>query len=292
MKKILIFTTACISFCACKKDSDSNSNPSPAPVSNSCLLTEVRDSSGNRVTSSYEYNANRKLLKENKYSNGVLSGYSTYSYNGNTLTIQDYKTNNQADGSPAIGILNASGYLTSLVSSGPDTIEGTPGIAKDTGSFNYNSSGQMQSYTLRSWTRDAGNTVLNWFSITVNFEYNAGRATKITSSFNSTRGSLTENSSSVDVYTYNENSPIVKSNPAIGFFFLAGTELLGKPVSDRIPVKSDETYTDIEGNSSNGIKTFSAIIDSKGYPTKIRTRSDLGGGSFFSTTTQYTYTCP
>lgn len=274
---------------SCKKDSDNT--PTPNPGSSACILTEERDSVGNKLSSSYEYDANRRITKQFYYSNGVKSGYSTFTFSGNTLSLQDYRMDNSADGSPAIATLNSSGNITSLISTSPDTVDGTPGISKDTTSLTYNSTGQLSGYTSRSWTRDGSNNVLSRNTMTFTFEYTAGRVSKQTNNFSSTRGTSTENSLSVETFTYDNASPVVTSNPAVSFFSLPGSDLFGKIQSDRIPVKSETTYTD-ESGSSTGSKTFSAIVDSKGNPTKIRIYQDIGGGWSSSYTTLYSYNCP
>jgi hypothetical protein len=198
---------------------------------------------------------------------------------------------NSADGSPAIAALNSSGYITSLISTSPDTVDGTPGISKDTTFLTYNSAGQMSGYSIKSWTRDGSNNLLSRYTLTFTFDYASGRVSKLTNSFSSTTGTSTENSSSVETFTYDNASPLVTSNPAVGFFFLPGSGLFGKLQSDRIPVNSETTYTSESGTSTSS-KNISATVDSKGNPTKIRIYQDFGGGFGFSNTTLYSYNCP
>jgi hypothetical protein len=291
MKNLLWLLAAPILITSCKKDSDSNPTPTPNPGSSACLLEEERDSVGNKLTTSYEYDANRRLIKQFSYREGVKSGYANFTYSGSTLTIQDYKMDNSADGSPSIGSLNSSGYLTDLKSSRPDTVNGTPGIAKDTTTFTYNGSGQMTSYSIRSWTRTSSGTFLARYSMMLSYEYNSGRAFKTSNSFSETKGSVTQSSSSVTTYTFNESSPVVQSNPVIDLFSLSGTNLFGKLKADRIPVKADVTY-ELDGQTSTSTTTYNSVVDSKGNPTKIRSFTDFGGGFGFGQTDLYSYKCP
>ena len=85
--------------------------------------------------------------------------------------------------------------------------------------------------------------------------------------------------------------PIVTSNPVISSFIITGSDLFGKLMSNRIPVKADGTFTS-DGQSSTSQKTFTASVDAKGNPTKIRTYYNLGGGFGFTTTDLYSYLCP
>ena len=280
MKKLIWLFAAPILFASCKKDSDSN--PTPAPTSNACTISEERDSVGNKLTSSYEFDASKRLIKEFSYTNGVKSGYTTFTYSGSTVSIQYFNMNNQADGSPAIATLNSSGYITRLISSGPDTIENTPGISKDTSNLSYNSAGQLETFNSRNWTRDASNNIIGQNSLNYQYEYSSGRASKVTNTFSSGGSS----SSTVQTYIYDNSSPLVTSNPVVSFFSFAGTAIFGKLQSDRIPVKIELTSSTGEPISTSII---TATVDAKGNPTKIRTAFGGFGGSY---TTLYSYSCP
>lgn len=290
MKKLLWLLAAPLLITSCKKDSDSSPAPGPGNTS-SCVVTEERDSVGNKLNTSYEYDANRRLIKEYSYSNGVKSGYSTFTYNGSSLTIQEYKMDNSADGSPALATLNSSGYLADVKGTRPDTVNGTPGISKDTSVFTYNGSGQMASYSIRSWTRSSAGDLLSRYSMSISYEYNSGRMFKTTNSYSQTTGNTTESNSTITTYTYNESSPIVQINPAVDFFSIAGSSLFGKLKADRIPTKADATYT-VDGQNTTVTTTYASTVDSKGNPTKIRTFTDYGGGFGFGQTTLYAYNCP
>ena len=93
-------------------------------------------------------------------------------------------------------------------------------------------------------------------------------------------------------YVYNENSPIVTSNPNLGFFSVAGNSWFGKLLSDKIPVSATYTYSYTAGGSgSTQNYSYYSTVDSKGNPTKIRTFYDYGGG-FSEYTNLYNYDCP
>lgn len=281
MKKLIwLLLAAPLFLWSCKKDSDSN--PSPSTASNACVRIEERDSASNFLTDSYEYDASRRIIKQFNYSDGVKSGYSTFSYSGNTITIQRFNMNNSPDGNPSVATLNSSGYISGAVGFDPDTVDNIPGISRDTTLLSYNSSGQMLSYSSRNWFRDESNEVISQYNLTQTFEYASGRVSKQTTVF--TINGF--NSTSVQVYTYDDNSPIVTSNPIVSLFSIAGSELFGKLQSNRIPVKVETT------NDSGGqpvITTIAATVDTKGNPTKIRTVSGNAGSAY---TLLYGYNCP
>jgi len=62
-------------------------------------------------------------------------------------------------------------------------------------------------------------------------------------------------------------------------------------MSDKIPEKADIS-TIYAGQTINSSAIYSATVDSKGNPTKIRTYSDFGGGFSNASTSLYTYNCP
>lgn len=277
MKKNFIFLTLAVLGWSCKKDSDSN--PNPTPTSSACLLTEIRDSVGNELSQSFEYDASRKISKQSFYTNGNKTGYATFTFSGSTMTIQNYKLNNTIDGSPAIATLNSSGNITKIIfGSRPDTVNGTPGTAKDTSDYTYNNSSQLFKMSIRSWIRDASGNILSSYSSSSEYEYSNGQVTKETNKYESSFG----NNTNTTTYTYNNSSPVVTSNPVIDDYGLPGTELFGKLMSNRIPVKS-ETST----GTSTFTTTYNATVDAKGNPTKLREASE-----FFTNTSLYNYNCP
>jgi len=288
MKNTLLVLTASALLFSCKKDSDSN--PSPSPTNSACVLTEVRDSVGNKLEASYEYDASRRISKIKNYSsNGNLSGYSTLSYNGSTVTVQDYNSDNTLDGTPTTVLLNSSGYAIDQKQTRPDTIDGVAGIAKDTVQLSYNSTGQMSNYSSHSWTRNSAGDIIGNTSYSFTWEYSSGRVSKYTNTYTQNRGTSNYSSSSTSTYTYGSNSPTVTSNPVVGIISIAGSTLFGKLMSDKIPEKVSSTYSDQTTNSST---IYTATIDSKGNPTRIRTFSDYGGGFTDLRTSLYTYSCP
>lgn len=281
MKKLIwLLLAAPLVLASCKKESDSN--PSPVPGSSACVITEERDSANNALTSSYEYDASRRVIKQFNYSNGVKSDYSTFTYSGSTITIQQYSMNNTVDGNPLIATLSSAGYVSTLISVGPDTVDNIPGISRDTINFSYNSSGQMLSYNNRYWFRDLSNNIISQYSNSLTFEYASGRVSKQINTFSGPGFTST----STDVLTYDENSPLVTSNPVVGLFALAGSELFGKLQSNRIPVKIE---TSSEQGGQTNTKTITYAVDSKGNPTKIRI---VSSGSPIAVTSLYNYNCP
>ena len=289
MKNTLLLLAASALLFSCKKDSDSN--PSPSPTNSACLLTEERDSVGNKLENSYEFDSNRRISKIKSYSDGNLSLYTTLSYNGSTVTVQEFNSDNTVDGSPITLLLNSSGYAIDQKQTRPDTIDGVIGIAKDTVQISYNSTGQMSSFSSHSWTRNSAGDIIGNTSYSIAWEYSSGRVSKSTNNYSQNRGTSNYSQSSTSNYTYGSNSPTVTSNPVVGFFSVGGSTLFGKLMSDKIPEKADisSTYT---GQTTNSSAIFTATVDSKGNPTKIRTFSDYGGGFTNSSTRLYSYNCP
>lgn len=289
MKNTLLLLTASAVLFSCKKDSDSNPSPSPSPTNSACVLTEGRDSVGNKLENSYEYDASRRISKIKNYSNGSLSGYSTWTYNGSTVTVQDYNSDNTLDGTPSTVLLNSSGYVIDQKQTKPDTIDGVAGIAKDTLQLSYNSTGQMSNFSSHSWTRNSVGDIIGNTSYSIAWEYSSGRVSKSTITYTQNRGASNNSSSSTSTYTYGSNSPTVTSNPVVGIISIAGSTLFGKLMSDKIPEKVDNSSA---GQTTNNSSIFTATVDSKGNPTKIRTFSDYGGGFTNTSTRLYTYSCP
>jgi len=280
VKKIIWLLAAPILIASCKKDSDNN----PIPTMPACVATEVRDSIGNKMTASYEYDANRRITKmyDFDYLSGTKTGYSTFAYSGNRLTITGYKMDNSPDGRLSNATLNASGFVSRSTGIGPDTSNGIPGSAKDTTEITYNSNGQLLTSNLRRWMRDANGNFIYRFFLTQSYEYTNDRVSKefeTISQSNSTGYQSTRTDTTV--YTYDSSSPVVTSNPVVMGATALG--LVGKLMANRIPVKS-------EGSSSKA--TYTATIDSKGNPTKIRSTYDYGNGNGGSYTNIYSYNCP
>ena len=255
-------------------------------------MTEERDSVGNKFENSYEYDASRRISKIKSYrSDGTLSGYSTLSYNGSTVTIQDFNLDNTLDGTPTTVLLNSSGYAIDQKQTRPDTIGGVAGIAKDTVQLSYNSTGQMSNYSSQSWTRNSAGDIIGNNSYSIAWEYSSGRVSKSTITYTQNRGASNYSGSSTSTYTYGSNSPTVTSNPVVGIISIAGSTLFGKLMSDKIPLKADISSTSA-GQTTNSSVIYTATVDSKGNPTRIRTFSDYGGGFTDLRTSLYTYSCP
>ncbi len=290
MKKLLILLAAPLMLASCKKDSESTPGPT-TPGGNSgtsCYLTEEKDSTNNEIDNTYEYDASKRISKILSYENGTISSYSTLSYNGNIVTIQDFKANNTADGSPYIILLNSSGYYAEQRRIHPDTTsDGIPGTASDTTLIGYNAAGQQSSFTIRSWTRNASDSIIAYSSNSTTYEFSDGRVSKSNFSFSNNKG---ENFNSTTTYTYSSSSPAVKSNPVIGFFSVGGSTLLGKIMSDKIPASS-VTTTNFGASTYTSTSTYTAVVDAKGYPTKIRSASSRQFSNDVNTTL-YTYNCP
>ena len=292
MKNTLVLLAASALLFSCKKDSDSNPSPSPGPINSVCVLTEDRDSVGNKLNASYEYDASRRISKIKNYSsNGNLSGYSTLSYNGSTVILQGYNSDNTLDGTPTTVLLNSSGYAIDQKQTRPDTVDGVVGVAKDTVLLSYNSTGQMSNYSSHSWTRNSAGDIIGNSSYSITWEYSSGRVSKSTNTITQNRGTSNYSGSSTTTYTYGSNSPTVTSNPVVGLISISGSTLFGKLMSDKIPEKADISSTS-SGQTTTYSSVFSTTIDSKGNPTKIRTFSDYGGGFTDLRTSLYTYSCP
>jgi hypothetical protein len=282
MKKHIWLVAFPVLIISCKKESENN--PSPTPSLPACVVTEVRDSVGNKMTASYEYDVNRRITKmyDFDYSNGTKTGYSTFAFSGNRLTITGYKMDNSPNGSLWLATLNASGSISSYTRVRPDTSNGIIGTVKDTTVFTYNSNGQMLTNNQRGWKRDANGNFISLFFLTQICEYLNERVSKaifIVSQSNSNGYQYSSNDTTM--YTYDNSSSEVTTNPII--FGETTIGLFGKLVSNRIPVKSE---------SSNSKATYTATIDSKGNPTKIRSTYDYGNGFIQSYTKVYSNYCP
>jgi hypothetical protein len=281
MKNLIWLFAATVLITSCKKESDNN--PSPAPSLSACAVTEIRDSVGNKLESSYEYDANRRITKMyyTDFFNGTIV-YNTFAYSGNSLTITGYKMDNSPDGRIGNATLNTSGFVSRVTETKLDTSNGIPRISKDTSEYTYNSNGQLLTENFRNWIRDAnGNFIFRYFR-TNSYEYTNGRVSK---EFETTselvKDGYQNSRKDTTMYTYDDSSPVVTNNPVVLKETLLG--LLGKLMANRIPVKSE---------SSNTKAFYTATIDSKGNPTKIRTKYVNGNGIIDSYTKVYSNYCP
>lgn len=282
MKKLLWFFAAPILISACKKDSDST----PTTGSSACLITEERDSADNKLTTSYEYDVSRRVSKINNFFGGQLRGYTTCAYSGNTIELKQFDGTGQETGT-GTGVLNSKGFITFSKGSRQESNNGVPQIVQDSILITYNDAGQMLRYT--GYYSTLNNGIVSKGDIrTTTYEYAGGRLVKENSSVvNWSNSTLFESRSAT--YTYDDNSPVVTSNPFLG---QSGITLFGKPASDKIPVKAVSTYAyPVSGGSFTSTALFSATVDSKGNPTRIRVNDDASGTPV-SSTYFYSYNCP
>jgi len=275
MKKNYIFLALAVLGWSCKKDSESNPNPTPT---SSCLLTEVRDSVGNTLANSYEYDASRRVSKLYSYNGGLKSGYSTFTYSATAITRQEFRMDNSSQGS-SLATLNSSGYISLNIGISSDSIDNEPVTTKDTSNFTYNSSGQLSGYSIKAWSRNAAGDIKSQFTQTLTNEYTSGRVSKSTTSLN-VGGANPYTLTFTEVFTYDPASPSVKYNPLLGFNEESG-EFFGKISSDKLPSKIETT-----SDFGTSIQTITATVDAKGNPTKIRV------AGIDVTTSLYTYNCP
>ncbi len=253
---------------------------------------DIRDSADNNLEASYEYDASRRVSKFSIFSGGQLSRYLTFTYSGNTVEIKQFDGSGLEIGT-GTGALNAKGYLAYSKGNFQESNDGVPVIRQDSILISYNDAGQMLRYTGYYSTLNNG-SVSKGDIRTNTYEYSNGRlAKKNVSVVFWSNGTLFDSTSTS--YTYDDNSPLVTSNPhlGLGLYQVAGISLLGKPASDKIPVKAVETsFNPVGGFQGSLITTyFSATVDSKGNPTRIRVTDDASG-SPVSRTSNYSYNCP
>ena len=289
-KQFSIFALVLIALACSKKDSttpDSNKNLNLI-VASGCLVADVTDSASNKKTEIYTYDASRRLIKI-EYPGSAEDGPTTFTYGTGTVSIQEFNTSGVASENPETVPLNANGYYTGGISSEPDTVKGTPGVRKDTVVLTYTSDNRLLSikYTFTTYANGT-NAILNQGRSTTNCTYAGNKLTKIVrSSYYGVDDR--DNGSSTTEYTYDEASPTVKSNYEVSEEF----NLFGSLQSDKIPVKVVGTYTSA-GSSTPGVNTttYTAVVDAKGNPTKIRTVLTYNGSSPTIRTKIYTYNCP
>ena len=288
MKKLLWLFVAPILITSCKKDSDTS--PVPNPEIKTCTLTEVRDSLSNKRTQTFEYDASGRLSKISRYdfSTDSLIEFSTFTYDGNTCLLKSYDSNGTESGTGSL-FLNSNGYVTLNRSSRKDINNGgtIPEMRQDSVIITYNQSGQILTYTGHYWSTFPNDSIGKGDVRSTVYEYTNGRLSRINLEVTSD-GQPFE--TEITTYLYNDDSPLVSSNPSFNFFSAPGVTLFGKPFSDKIPASAAISSTWL-GQTSNSSKTFSATVDAKGNPVRFRVTSD-NGGSAPSNTTLYSYNCP
>jgi len=272
---------------ACKKDSDKQAVPEPEIKT--CTLTEMRDSLSNKRTQTFEYDASGRLSKISRYNivTDSLVEYRTFTYNGNTCLLKNYDAKGVESGTGSL-FLNSNGFVTLNRASRKDIINGTiPAMRQDSVVITYNQSGQMLTYTGHYWSTFPNDSIGKRDVRSTVYEYTNGRLSRINLEVTSDGQPF---QTEITTYLYNNDSPLVSSNPSFNFFSAPGVTLFGKPFSDKIPASAAISST-FMGQTSNSSKTFSATVDAKGNPVRFRVSSD-NGGSAASNTTLYSYNCP
>ena len=287
MKNILHFLALVLIGISCSK----KENNSPGISNSGCLIADATDSATNQKSYSCTYDANRRITKFQQYDNGVEDLYTTFTYGPGIVTLQFYLPGGVAIGRPVSASINSKGYNRSDITSKPDTVENVPGITKDTLICEYKSDDKLETMITRSTTYANGsNAILRQIRLFSHFIYSGNRLMERIDS-NSTRfGNNPFNKfSSTTEYTYDVGSPTVKVNPVIDQNDPFFGNRLGSLASDKIPVKAVKKYDDFGSRPFTSTTTYTAVVDAKGNPTKIRSGS---GGSSPSFRTQiYTYNC-
>jgi hypothetical protein len=131
-------------------------------------------------------------------------------------------------------------------------------------------------------------------SRTSNYTYSGNKLTKlVVGVYNGVGGK--SNESYTHEYTYDETSPTVKSaNPVFSEDGSGNGYFYGRIKSDKIPEKKVTTRSS-SGSPIPSVytTTYTAVVDAKGNPTKVRTVTTYSDGtSPFIRTKYYTYNCP
>jgi len=286
MKKLLWLIAAPVLITACKKDNDNS--PAPDTVVKTCQLVEIQDSITKDLKTSYEYDASRRVSKISSFSSGQLRRYQTYTYSGNKIELRQFDGSDLEIGT-GTGELNPEGFLTKFKGRRQVSNDVVTETIQDSTLITYNNAGQMLSST--GYYSKINNGIGSKLDIRTNtFEYSNGRLAKENVSV-VLWNSFTLFDSLSTSYTYDNNSPLITSNPYLGS--AGGISLTGKLASDKMPVKAVETRfnsaTGLPGNSSTTY--FSATVDPKGNPTRIRISYEENG-SLVSETLLYNYNCP
>ena len=92
------------------------------------------------------------------------------------------------------------------------------------------------------------------------------------------------------MYTYDDNLPAVKFNPAVDFDSYA--TFRGAIMSDRIPVKAVITSTNYSSAGPDGTIVYSATLDSNGNPIRLGIDETYPSGGHEINVYLYTYSCP
>jgi len=298
MKKIFpIFVLGLIGIACSKKESTDPANN--VSGNSGCVVAEITDSASNKKSSSFTIDANRRITKVQNYKDGVPDDYTTFSYSNGTMTAQGFNKGGVAKGNPQTFPVNSNGSITGSISADPDTVFGTGGIkiagtTKDTSVYTYDSNNRLLTSSSKSTTyANSDNQILRQSRNSESYTYTGNKVTKSTSTYSNKEGtSPFFTSTSTTDYTYDESSPTVKVNPVIGFQAIFGS-LFGSIQADKIPVKVKGSYNSGTSSTSEYTTNYTAVVDSKGNPTKIRSVTSFTGSSSVSINTDiYTYSCP
>jgi hypothetical protein len=298
MKKIFpIFVLGLIGLACSKKES---ADPANSVSGNSgCVVAEITDSASNKKSSSFTIDANRRVTKVQNYKDGVPDDYTTISYSNGTMTAQGFNKGGVAEGNPQTFPVNSNGTSPGGISADPDTVFGTGGIKtagtrKDTSVYTYDSNNRLLTSSSKSTTYDnSNNQILRQRRSSESYTYTGNKVTKSIGTYSNKEGtSPFFTSTSTRDYTYDESSPTVKVNPVVGLQVIFGN-LLGSIQADKIPVKVKSSYNSGTSSTDEYNTTYTAVVDSKGNPTRIRAVSSSTGSSSVSISTyNYTYSCP
>ena len=291
MKNRLFLLTASALLFSCKKDSN---NPIPTACfsqATGCLLTEIRDSVNNSLTTLLEYDNERKIKKLSDFkADNSIEQCTTFTYNCNNVSFDVRDGSNILIESGNYS-LNSDGLTTKITTIRQFTSQGEPDIStdNDTLTLTYDSDGLPTKTIWSVYQRNASGITNYWNRSISTLSYENGSLSNTIIDFkeyfdNSLLGYKDE-----ITYTYAPDAPEVKR---YGWFFegalpVIGPKSYGKEAFRKAPEKATKYRTLLGNSTSTNFTThYSSEINQGGFPIKIR---DLGLDGFSPRTRLFVY---
>lgn len=252
-----------------------------------CQFKSATDSATNQERSYAEYDALGRITKYKSEHNSLAT---RITYKQGTVTLQDVDLNGDPYYQPYVYQINAQGFAAQYTYSADDTSGKVDYTTLDTINYAYGEDGKLSGYTRKYLKYKKGtDTLVTLWKVNRRFTYTAGLLSQEAYTDTTRTNGSTSIDNSIIEYTYTESSPIVFINPVMGYPY---GQLFGRMPSNKIPLKSVRSNLyrngDVQVMETN---TYSAVVDSKGRPTKIRTAVYYPGSGTHITTRLYTYTC-
>jgi len=262
----------------------------PANTTPACLITEIKDSATGQLINTFEYDANRRATKIITYNAGILGIIKSFTYSSNTVSWQNSDANLIPDGPSFSGELNNDGNLKSYNTAQFPVVPGQTWADSNTATYTVDKKVLTLKYR-RSIRLGGSNTISSILIYDLACTYTGGRLTKlaVTSGSSNSPPRLAY----ISEYFYSESYPAVKYNPVLySVFKELPLVYLGSPMADKIPEKM--VVISSGGNAPDTISySYSATVDTKGFPVKIRTEIRTTSlANPITSTKLYTYTCP